>query len=122
MSSPPSSRDKSRIEEKAGQTPSGLSINGSSYFRSWFHLFDATIIIVGFVVDVLLHGVLEEVASLVIVLRLWRVFKIIEELSVGAEEQMEQLQKRLESLEDEKRSLEDKKESLERRIRDLERG
>ena len=83
--------------------------------RSWFHLFDATVIVVGFVVDVLLHGIVEEVASLVVVLRLWRIFKIIEELSVGAEEQMEQLQERVELLEEEKVSLE-------RRIRDLERG
>lgn len=54
-----------------------------------------------FVIDVLLRGVLEEVASLVIVLRLWRVFKIIEELSVASEEQMEGLQERLEDLEKE---------------------
>lgn len=49
--------------------------------------------------DVVLKGVLEEVGSLVVVLRLWRVFKIIEELSAGAEEQMEPLQERLEDLE-----------------------
>jgi voltage-gated hydrogen channel 1 len=42
-------------------------------------------------VDVLLRGVIEEVASLVVILRLWRVVKIIEELSVGAQEQMEDL-------------------------------
>lgn len=49
--------------------------------------------------DVLLRGVLEEVGSLVVVLRLWRVFKIIEELSAGAEEQMEPLQEKVEDLE-----------------------
>ena len=89
--------------------------NECSYLRSLFHLFDAMVIIVAFVVDVLLHGILEEAASLVVVLRLWRVFKIIEELSVGAEEQMEQLQGRIELLEEEKKSLE-------RRVQDLERG
>ena len=56
-------------------------------------------ILAGFVIDVGLRGQLEEVASLVIVLRLWRVFKIIEELSVGAEEQMEGLRERIEELE-----------------------
>ncbi|KZF25626.1 hypothetical protein L228DRAFT_80173 [Xylona heveae TC161] len=78
---------------------------GFGYFNSWFHCFDATVIVAGFVIDVLLRGVVEEVASLVIVLRLWRVFKIMEELSVGAQEQMEELVERLEKLEQENREL-----------------
>jgi len=57
------------------------------------------------VIDVLLKGVLEEIASLVVVLRLWRVFKIIEELSAGAQEQMEGLQEKVETLERENREL-----------------
>ncbi|KAG0646004.1 hypothetical protein D0Z07_7763 [Hyphodiscus hymeniophilus] len=78
---------------------------GWRYFQSKFHLFDATVIVAGFVTDVLLHGVLEEVASLVIILRLWRFFKIIEEFSVGAEEQMEGLEMRIEQLESENQDL-----------------
>jgi len=54
---------------------------------------------------VLLHGVLEEVASLVIILRLWRFFKIIEEFSVGAEEQMAGLEFQIEQLESQNRDL-----------------
>ncbi|CAJ2500050.1 Uu.00g029030.m01.CDS01 [Anthostomella pinea] len=72
---------------------------GWQYFKSWFHWLDATVILAGFVLDVLLKGVLEEVGSLVVVLRLWRVFKIIEELSAGAEEQMEPLQEKIGDLE-----------------------
>ena len=75
------------------------------FFQSRFHCFDAAIILVGFVVDVVLKGPLEEVGSLVIVLRLWRVFKIIEELSAGAEEQIEPLQERLEVMEKENYEL-----------------
>lgn len=52
-----------------------------------------------FVLDVVLRGVDEEAASLIVVLRLWRVFKIIEELSVGAQEQVEDLQDRIHDLE-----------------------
>lgn len=52
----------------------------------------------GFVVDVLLKGVLEEIGSLVVAMRLWRVFEIIEELSVGAEEQMAILQRQISML------------------------
>ncbi|KAK5161653.1 hypothetical protein LTR04_003920 [Oleoguttula sp. CCFEE 6159] len=88
---------------------------GLSYFNSCFHVFDAIVIIAGFTIDVLLRGVLEEVASLLVILRLWRVFKIIEELSVGAEEQMETLQERIEMLEKENRNLEDDLRVLERR-------
>ncbi|KAH0543039.1 hypothetical protein FGG08_002647 [Glutinoglossum americanum] len=78
---------------------------GFEYFRSWFRLFDATVITVGLMIDVLLHGVVVEVASLVIILRLWRIFKIVEEFSVGAEEEMSALTQRVEQLENENREL-----------------
>jgi hypothetical protein len=61
------------------------------YFNSWFHCFDAFIVIAGFITDVALRGIIEEVASLIVVMRLWRVVKIIEELGVGAQEQTEEL-------------------------------
>ncbi|KEQ73419.1 hypothetical protein M436DRAFT_13027, partial [Aureobasidium namibiae CBS 147.97] len=79
---------------------------GFHFFRSKFHCFDATVIIASFVIDVLLRGILEEVASLVIILRLWRVLKIMEELSVGAQEQTEALREQIEQLEQEKSQLE----------------
>lgn len=50
--------------------------NHDRYFKSKFHCFDAIVIVAGFVVDVCLKNTLEEVASLVVVLRLWRVFKV----------------------------------------------
>ncbi|KAH7419932.1 hypothetical protein BKA64DRAFT_652032 [Cadophora sp. MPI-SDFR-AT-0126] len=80
-------------------------IFGWRYFSSRFHTFDALVIVVGFFTDVLLHGTIEEVASLVVVLRLWRFFKIIEEFSVGAEEQMDGLEKRIGELEEENARL-----------------
>lgn len=42
---------------------------------------------------------------MVVVLRLWRVFKIIEEFSSGAEEQMDALSERVEQLETENQNL-----------------
>lgn len=78
---------------------------GWAYFGSRFHCFDAAVIVAGFATDVVLHGVLEEIASLVVVLRLWRFFKIIEEIGVGAEEQMEVLNGRIEELERENGEL-----------------
>lgn len=75
------------------------------YFRSRFHCFDALVILASFITDTLLRGSLEEVASLIIVLRLWRVFKIIEELSAEAQEQIEGVQVRLEAAEEENARL-----------------
>jgi hypothetical protein len=102
----------------------GTRADDFSYFHSWFHWLDATVITAAFVIDVLLKGVLEEVGSLVVVLRLWRVFKvrdnntrelymqrcthhsqIIEELSAGADEQMEPLRERCHELEKENGEL-----------------
>ena len=54
----------------------GKRANERSYFHSWFHCLDATVITAAFAIDVLLRGVVEEVGSLVVVLRLWRVFKV----------------------------------------------
>ena len=62
-------------------------------------------IIAGFVVDVCLKGVLEEVGSIVVVLRLWRVFKIIEEFSAGAEEEMDAMAEKIERLQRENEEL-----------------
>lgn len=83
----------------------GADPNGNRYLHTPFHIFDSTVILAGFIIDVLLHGVLEEVASLVIILRLWRFFKIIEEFSVGAQEQMDGLEERIEGLELENHGL-----------------
>jgi voltage-gated hydrogen channel 1 len=53
------------------------------------------VIITAFVIDVVLRaGTLEEAGSLVVVLRLWRVFKIIEEFSSGAEDQLAELEEK----------------------------
>lgn len=51
------------------------------FLSTSFHILDTLVIIASFTIDVLLHGTIEEIASLVVILRLWRVFKIIEEFS-----------------------------------------
>ena len=75
------------------------------FFKSWFHCFDATVIVAGFIIDVCLKGVLEEAGSIVVVLRLWRVFKIVEEFSAGASEQMDRMVEALEKLEKDNQAL-----------------
>ncbi|KAH8887719.1 hypothetical protein GQ53DRAFT_749397 [Thozetella sp. PMI_491] len=78
---------------------------GPRFFADWFHCFDAFIITASFAIDLLTHGILEEIASLVIVLRLWRFVKIVEELTVGASERMEDLLTKAEELERENADL-----------------
>ena len=70
----------------------------------------------GFIVDVLLHGTIEEAGSLVVIGRLWRVFKIIEEFSSGAEDQIEGLQERIEELEKECKESQKENEDLRMRV------
>ncbi|KAF2692184.1 hypothetical protein K458DRAFT_286130 [Lentithecium fluviatile CBS 122367] len=78
---------------------------GRSYFTSKFHIFDASIIIISFMFEITLQGIEEEVASLIIILRLLRVIKIVDEISVGAEEQMKDLEDRLNESERDVRAL-----------------
>lgn len=80
-------------------------IHTCSYFTSKFHVFDASVIIISFIFEITLQGVEEEVASLIIILRLLRVIKIVDEISVGAEEQMKELEDRLNESERDVRSL-----------------
>lgn len=85
---------------------------GPSYFKSKFHVVDALVIITGFALDLALHGDLEEAASLIVVLRLWRVFKIIEELSLGAQEQADQMDLEIEKLRGESVVLKNERDGL----------
>ncbi|KAK3682141.1 hypothetical protein B0T22DRAFT_470417 [Podospora appendiculata] len=75
------------------------------FFQEWFHCFDAFVIIASFIIDIVARGVLEEIGSLVIMLRLWRLVKIVEELSVGAAERMEEIEGKVVDLERENTDL-----------------
>ncbi|KAF2117661.1 hypothetical protein BDV96DRAFT_570641 [Lophiotrema nucula] len=90
---------------------------GREYFHSKFHIFDATIILASFIFELALQGVTEEVASLIVILRLLRVVKIVDELSVGAEEQMKDLEERLATSEKANEELMDEVKRLRRRFR-----
>ncbi|KAI1762151.1 hypothetical protein GGR53DRAFT_432614 [Hypoxylon sp. FL1150] len=84
--------------------------DGWGYFSSWFHIFDAFVIVVGFAIDLFENNIAEEIASLIVMLRLWRFVKIVDEFSVEAseqaEEQTEELRKRIVDLETRNAALE----------------
>lgn len=77
----------------------------TSYFHSKFHCFDATAIVASFMVDVLTHGPVEEAGSLIIILRLFRVFKIVEESSTVATETVEGYEEKIKELKNENQDL-----------------
>jgi len=68
------------------------------YFSSKFHIFDSVVIVLAFILDVGLRGIVEEIGSIVVVLRLWRVFKIIEELSAASADALEKYEDQIEEL------------------------
>ncbi|POR38003.1 Uncharacterized protein TPAR_01798 [Tolypocladium paradoxum] len=78
---------------------------GFGYLKNWFHLFDSAVIVVSFVIDIGSRGLAESIGSLVVVLRLWRLAKISEEVVLGATERMEFLEQHLEELESENKHL-----------------
>ncbi|KAI1207147.1 uncharacterized protein F4807DRAFT_462879 [Annulohypoxylon truncatum] len=86
----------------------GLSVfaDGWGYFRSWFHRFDAFVVVAGLAVDLVENNTAEEIASLIVILRLWRFVKIVDEFSVEASEEMEEMRKRIEDLESRNAALE----------------
>ncbi|KAF2642420.1 hypothetical protein P280DRAFT_467776 [Massarina eburnea CBS 473.64] len=88
---------------------------GKSYFSSTFHIFDAAIILTSFIFEISLQGIEEEVASLIVVLRLLRVVKIVDEISVGAEQKMTELEERCVEAEEEVKRLREEV----RRLRNL---
>lgn len=62
-------------------------------------------IIASLVIDILSHGILEDIASLVIIFRLFRFVKLVEEMSLGASVRMESMSKELEGLQKENQAL-----------------
>ena len=75
------------------------------YLATPFHLFDSAVIVLSFVIDVASRGLAESIGSLVVILRLWRLAKISEEVVMGATERLEILEQQMDDLELENKSL-----------------
>ncbi|CAG8511607.1 12926_t:CDS:2 [Acaulospora morrowiae] len=90
-----------------------LFVFGVRYFLTgshWFiHLFDASVVIMTFLLELSLKGKEREVAGLLIVFRFWRLIKVLSSVAVGLgeydEEKVEELEKKIEELEGELKSL-----------------
>jgi len=87
------------------------------WLHSSLHLFDAVVIVTTFVLEVVLRGKERELASLLIVLRLWRLIKLVGGVAVGAGELSEETQKALRETE---RDLQQSKDALQRAHSEIE--
>ncbi|KAI9230257.1 MAG: hypothetical protein DHS80DRAFT_29038 [Piptocephalis tieghemiana] len=58
---------------------------GPGYFCNWVHAMDATVILVSFALEVALRGPAREVASLLIILRFWRIVRVADAVAVSVE-------------------------------------
>jgi len=79
--------------------------------HSSLHIFDAIIILTTFVLEVVLKGRERELAGLLIILRLWRLLKLVGGVAVGAGELEEETYKELAQI---KRELEESRSALAR--------
>ncbi|KAL5529221.1 hypothetical protein ACEPAG_5195 [Sanghuangporus baumii] len=79
--------------------PKFLSLSSSSsdekHPYAGLHLFDALVVITTFVLEVVLRGREAELAGLLVLLRLWRLVKLVGGLAVGAGELQEELSNQL---------------------------
>jgi len=81
--------------------------------HSSLHLFDAIVILVTFVLEVVLRGKERELAGLLVILRLWRLVKLVGGVAVGAGEISEETELQLVKTRNELRALKDRVKELE---------
>ncbi|KAL1668502.1 hypothetical protein GGF50DRAFT_124052 [Schizophyllum commune] len=86
------------------------------YTHAAFHFFDAVIITVTFVLEAILRGKEQELAALLIFLRLWRLVKLVGGVAVGAGEVDEPDQKALDEAKQELQALRQENASLRQRL------
>jgi len=98
------------------EIPLSLWALGSEFYNPYgrvphasLHLFDAVIIVTTFVLEVILRGKERELAGLLVVLRLWRLLKLVGGVAVGAGELEENTYKDLARV---KKDLEDSRFAL----------
>lgn len=84
---------------------------GWRHFKKWFHCLDAVVIVASFVIDTVLRGYVEEIAALVIMVRLFHFFKIIEEVEDVSEEKNEDLSEKVKDLEKQLQELTEERET-----------
>ncbi|BGO90235.1 hypothetical protein NBRC10512_002438 [Rhodotorula toruloides] len=100
---------------------------GPAYYLTdrfhWLHSADAVVILVAFVLEVVLKGTEKQIASLITILRLWRLIKLVSsaEVSLTSYEEMSMYERERKAWEVERKRWEREKRGLEREVRGLRR-
>ncbi|KAI8054131.1 hypothetical protein BDF22DRAFT_743100 [Syncephalis plumigaleata] len=68
---------------------------GIRYFTSWLHLLDVCVIVGSLVAELMLKGREREAASLLIILRFWRVLRVMDAAALAVEMRMEKEQQEM---------------------------
>jgi FlaA1/EpsC-like NDP-sugar epimerase len=93
---------------------------GIRYFASWLHLLDVCVIIGSLVAELILKGREREAASLLIILRFWRVLRVMDAaaLTVGIrmEQEQQELQKQIAILKGQLADKQNECETLQRQL------
>lgn len=84
---------------------STIMVLGIEYLTEWVHALDAIIILASFTLDLTARGATEEIGSLLIIGRLWRIVKLAGEATVVDSERTEGLEREIEVLKKENESL-----------------
>ncbi|KAI9711097.1 MAG: hypothetical protein M1812_007291 [Candelaria pacifica] len=88
-----------------GELLAAIFAFGISYLYYVSYCFDAVVIIATFVVSLALRGTLEETARLVVLLRLWRVVRLMYQSGTATQAEMDDMDARIETLERENGKL-----------------
>ncbi|KAI8827195.1 uncharacterized protein EV422DRAFT_31015 [Fimicolochytrium jonesii] len=83
------------------------------YIHNPLHLFDLTVVLASLVLEVVLKGAAGEIAGLLIVLRCWRLVRVIDGVATAVETTTEE---RMVKLEEENRGLREEVRELRRRV------
>ncbi|BGP30721.1 hypothetical protein JCM10296v2_002478 [Rhodotorula toruloides] len=100
---------------------------GPAYYLTdrfhWLHSADAVVILVAFVLEVVLKGTEKQIASLITILRLWRLIKLVSsaEVSLTSYEEMSMCERERKAWEEERGQWERDKMALQREVRVLRR-
>lgn len=84
-----------------------------SRLHSGLHFFDALVIIITFILEAVLRGKEQELAGLLVILRLWRLVKLVGGVAVGAGEINEETDKELWEAREKVKALQNRVQQLE---------
>ncbi|KAI9136210.1 hypothetical protein BKA69DRAFT_1129285 [Paraphysoderma sedebokerense] len=90
------------------------------FFRKWWNIIDAIIVYLSFILELVFRGIAREVASLAVILRLWRIIRLVhaasESIEMEHQSKAKKLKIKLKELEDQLRVSQEKLAKIEESV------